>query len=118
MIRFFLLAVALVFSTTAFAAQQYCEVEENEEYGTRIVRIPYGIAIITEEFPEYCRLDQIGEPAADGSQTFGCSNHPDKFQILVQWVNGVENILMWDKQFVACEGRPGHNDIGTILSNE
>lgn len=115
MIRTLTLVGALSLSTAAYSAQQYCEVETNEDYGTRIVRIPYGIAIITEESPLYCELNRIGKQDPNGSSAFKCYNHPEDFGIKVQFINGVENIFLWDKRFVACEGSAFLNSNGNIL---
>lgn len=115
MIRTLILVCALGFSTTAYSAQQYCQVETNEDYGTRIVRIPYGIAIITEESPLYCELNRIGKPDPNGAHAYKCFNHPEDFGIKVQTVDGVENIFLGDERFVACEGRAFLNSNGNIL---
>lgn len=78
MLKLMLSAAMILAPFSAMAGQRYCQEKENTDYETWLERIPYGIAIVDEEWPNYCHLQPHGKEA----NAFICENLKDA-QVIV-----------------------------------
>lgn len=98
MLKIVLLAAMVLLPVSAMAGQRYCEEKPNPNYGTVIEEIPYGIAIITEESPQYCQLKKV-----DDNDTYTCYDGDPTFQFVVKRDQDDPHIFMDGQYFRPCD---------------